>query len=313
MLPTGSGRTTRLDWGMSDDFLMVSKHELNGSPVGADALSDQLARGTLRAMSGSRTAPRIVLVVAIVTLVVSIVGFIVTLLLNIFVWDKYDAYGEVPIPGSASLQLPAGEVTISFHTQVIGIDAGLPVPNMGVSIDPPDGVPDPVLVEDIGSTTTVNQDARVRVWVAQIPADGTYAITTEGNVSAFVSPRLSFGHSSSLGWLPVVFGVLFAVGILDVLAASFWLARVKARSVAPVWSQDTGTGTGDAFDFDSDAVTDAPADFQRPTVADTRTSFEPTEDGIRIQQLKTLAALRDSGALTEDEFKSEKKRLLDGR
>ena len=117
-------------------------------------------------MRGSKTAPRILLVAAIVTLVVAIVGFIVTLLLDVFVLDKYNAYGEVPIPGSASLHLPEGEVTVSFHTR-----------------------------------------------------------------------------SSA---------VPMAVG------------------------------------------------------------FEPTEDGIRIQQLKTLAALRDSGALTEDEFESEKRRLLDG-
>jgi hypothetical protein len=39
----------------------------------------------------------------------------------------------------------------------------------------------------------------------------------------------------------------------------------------------------------------------------------PTDDGVRIEQLKTLAALRESGALTEDEFESEKRRLLDGR
>ena len=33
--------------------------------------------------------------------------FIVMLILNAFVLDDYDAYGEVPIPGSTSLQLPA--------------------------------------------------------------------------------------------------------------------------------------------------------------------------------------------------------------
>jgi len=264
-------------------------------------------------MSGSRTAPRIVLAVAIVTLVASIIGFIVTLLMNVFVWDKYDAYGEVPIPGSASLHLPQGEVTVSFHTQVIGIDAGLPVPNMGMSIDPPAGVPDPEVVENIGSTTTVNQDARVRVWVVQIPRDGTYQITTEGNVSAFVSPRLAFGHGSSLGWLPVVFGVLMAVSILDVIIAAFWAARVRGRSVQPVSLQDGPVFS--SFDPSGEPeVTDAsPAEYARPAGTDLRTSFEPTEDGIRIQQLKTLAALRDSGALTEDEFESEKKRLLDGR
>jgi hypothetical protein len=39
----------------------------------------------------------------------------------------------------------------------------------------------------------------------------------------------------------------------------------------------------------------------------------PTDQGVRLEQLNTLARLRDSGALTEDEFEAEKKRVLDGR
>ena len=44
--------------------------------------------------------------VAIWLMVVAVPGFIVTLVLNAFFLDDYDAYGEVPIPGSASLHLP---------------------------------------------------------------------------------------------------------------------------------------------------------------------------------------------------------------
>ena len=40
------------------------------------------------------------------TLVASIIGFVAVLILNAFVLDEYDAYGEVPIPGSSSLHLP---------------------------------------------------------------------------------------------------------------------------------------------------------------------------------------------------------------
>jgi hypothetical protein len=32
-----------------------------------------------------------------------------------------------------------------------------------------------------------------------------------------------------------------------------------------------------------------------------------------LEQLKTIAALRDSGALTEAEFNAEKRRILDGK
>src|SRR5438445_494855 len=105
----------------------------------------------------SRRLAKISLSAAIVMIVVSIGGFIVTLVLNAFFLDHYNAYGEVPIPGSASVYLPAGEVTVSLHTVVIsGPDGGgLPVPPLGVTISPPDGVAQPSMTENIGSTTTV--------------------------------------------------------------------------------------------------------------------------------------------------------------
>ena len=149
-------------------------------------------------MSGRRAAPNILLMLAILTLVVSIIGFIGSILLNAFAFDKYDAYGEVPIPGEASLHLPAGEVTITFHTRRrIAGGGGLPIPDLGISIDPPPGVPEPQVTESFGGTTSVNNDVRRRVWVAQIPADGNYRITTDGKVGAFIDPRLAFGHSST--------------------------------------------------------------------------------------------------------------------
>jgi hypothetical protein len=41
-------------------------------------------------------------------------------------------------------------------------------------------------------------------------------------------------------------------------------------------------------------------------------AYEPTDEGVRLERLKTLAALRDSGALTDEEFQTEKRRILDG-
>lgn len=235
-------------------------------------------------MSAS-TVPKILTAVAVVTMILSGIAFVVALVLNAFVLDKYNAYGEVPIPGSSTLHLPAGEVTISFHTQIIGTtNGGLPIPNLKLSTDPPAGVAEPVVTENIGSTTTVNNDARVRVWVARIAEEGDYRISTDGNVSAFLSPRLAFGHGSPVPNLPWWAAALFGAAVVDLIIARVWAAKVRRRpnpvGVAPTFTIDSGP------------------------------SFTPTDDGIRIQQLKTLAALRDSGALTQDEFESEKRRLL---
>ncbi|RDH79855.1 SHOCT domain-containing protein [Mycolicibacterium moriokaense] len=231
-------------------------------------------------MAGGRTAPRIFIAASVLTLVVALVGFIVTVVLNAFVLDKYNAYGEVPIPGSSSLHLPAGEATVSFHTQTIGSPSGggLPVPPLGLTVAPPAGVPQPEVTENWGTTTTVNNDARIRVWVVQIPAEGTYRITTDGNVNGYINPRLAFGHGSSYGWLAWAFAGLFALGLLE-LTVSIVLAVRRGKRPTPA----------------------------APIALD---PYTPTDDGIRIEQLKNLAALRDSGALTEDEFQAEKRRIL---
>jgi hypothetical protein len=263
-------------------------------------------------MSGRRTVPRVLLTVAIVTMVLSVVGFIVALILNAFFLDKYNAYGEVPIPGSASVHLPAGEATISFHTQIIGTTSGggLPLPDLRMNIDPPEGVADPEVTESIGSTTTVNSDARVRVWVAQIAEEGDYKVTTDGNVSAFISPRLAFGHPSTQGELPLIFAAIFGVAVLDLIISLVWLSRLKRRA-APAFGM-TGPAEFNAT-FGSPTVSTVPNPPTPMFSVPPADRYSVTDDGVRIEQLKTLAALRDSGALTQDEFETEKRRLLDGR
>jgi hypothetical protein len=238
----------------------------------------------------SRRLAKASLSAAIVLMVVSVGGFIVALVLNAFFLDKYNAYGEVPIPGSNSLYLPAGEVTVSLHTVVVGSpNGGLPVPPLGVTIAPPDGVAQPAVNENIGSTTTVNNDAHVRVWVAQIPVSGTYNITTDGQVNGYINPRLAFGHKSSYGFLVWLFVGLFVVGLVDSILSGMWLSRTRRRAVV------------------------AANPYAQPPVPVSPTSaVEPGDEGIRLERLKTLAALRDSGALTAEEFEAEKRRILGG-
>ena len=239
---------------------------------------------------------------AIWLMVIAVPGAIITLVLNAFVLDDYDAYGEVPVPGSSSLHLPSGEVTVSLHTVVMSgpNGGGLPIPTLKLGFAPPDGVAQPVVTENVGSTTTVNNDAHVRVWVAQIPTDGVYTITTGGNVNGYIDPRLAFGHGSPLGNLVWVFVGMFAVGLVGTFVASKWLSRVR-RNTVPA----TGMGAP-GFEF---PVAPLPP-VTKPTV--NAVVGEPSDEGVRLERLKTIAALRDSGALTEAEFEAEKRRILDG-
>lgn len=214
-----------------------------------------------------------------------------TLVLGAFVLDSYDAYGEVPIPGTGKVHLPAGQVTVSFHTVVIGDvnGGGLPVPHLVLDIDPPPGVPNPKVTESVGSSTSVNGDIHRRVWVAQIPVDGDYVITTSGEVNGFIAPRMAFGHDSDSkgAWLGISAG-LFVIGLLGTVLSSVRVSRLKRSAPEPRVRQGS-----------------APATDGPPVVV-------PSDQGVKIEQLKTLAALRDSGALTEKEFQAEKRKVLDG-
>src|ERR1700682_139277 len=228
-------------------------------------------------MSGGKTPTRIGVAVSGFLMAVSIAGFIVTLILNAFVLDDYAAYGEVPIPGSRTLHLPAGEVKVSFHTLVTGSTSGggLPVPDLGMTIVPPDGVSEPQLTENIGSTTSVNNDVRRQVWVAQIPVEGDYVVNTDGTVSAFINPQLAFGHGSSTGWLIWVFVGLFVISLLDLFALLWWAAR--KRRVTPAAAMQEPPSFGEPS---WGAGYPAPPQPAAP--------YTPSDDGVRTQQTKTL-------------------------
>jgi Short C-terminal domain len=243
-----------------------------------------------------RTGPRIAILSAVLTLVAGGVGLIAALILNAFVLDEYDAYGEVSIPGSTSLHLPAGEVTVSFHTMVTGSpSSGFPIPDLQFSITQPSGAPKPEVTESVGGTTTVNSDTHVQVWVVQIPQEGTYDVVTDGNVNGYISPRLAFGHGSSYGWVTWAFGGLLALGVVELTAALIWSAR-SAKAARPLAPEEMVSFTEPTW---SSGTASAP-------------SYVPSDQGIRLEQLRQLAALRDSGALTDEEFEAEKRRILDG-
>ncbi|MBP1822167.1 SHOCT domain-containing protein [Mycobacterium sp. OAE908] len=240
-----------------------------------------------------RVGPRIAILSAVVALVVGGVGLIAMLILNAFVLDEFDAYGEVPVPGSTSLHLPAGEVTVSFHTMVTGSpSSGFPIPDLKFSITPQHGGAKPEVTESVGGTTTVNSDTHVQVWLLQVPQEGDYDVVTDGNVNGYIDPRLAFGHGSSYGWLTWLFGGILALGVVELVVGLFWSAR-SAKAARPLTPEET-------VHLDEPSWSDGPV-----------ASYAPSDQGVRLEQLRQLAALRDSGALTEAEFANEKRRILE--
>lgn len=188
----------------------------------------------------------------------------------------YDKFGEIPVPGSGVIDLPEGEVIVSFHVRTSS--RGTAVPPLTLSIEPPPGGRDPQVTDELGDSVQMNNDVRRQVWIMQVPAAGRYPVSVDGAVADFEEPRLAFGRQQAMD---ATLWVLVAVSMFsaDMAVAGWLLQRHQRKSVKP----------------------SAPTD---PYLA--------TDEGVRLEQLKTIAALRDSGAMTESEFEEEKRRILDG-
>lgn len=227
-------------------------------------------------MAAGRTSSRIATIVVAVIAALSIGGLITTVAVSAFL-DKFDAYGEVPIPGTSTVYLPSGEVSADFHVR--SSHSSTAVPPLHINIAPPPGGKDPEFKDDLGASVSNSNDVHRRVWLIQVPTEGGYRVEVDGPVGDFTEPRLAFGRtSSSIDGLVWVF-TAFSVVSVDLLVALWWLRR-RGRLV------------------------------EKPSAA--ADPFVPTDEGVRLEQLKTIAGLRDSGALTEDEYKAEKRRILEG-
>jgi hypothetical protein len=170
--------------------------------------------------------------------------------------------------------------------------SGFPIPDLKFSITPQHGGAKPEVTESVGGTTTVNSDTHVQVWLLQVPQEGDYDVVTDGNVNGYIDPRLAFGHGSSYGWLTWLFGGILALGVVELVVGLFWSSR-SAKAARPLTPEET-------VHLDEPSWSDGPV-----------ASYAPSDQGVRLQQLRQLAALRDSGALTEAEFENEKRRILE--
>jgi Short C-terminal domain len=96
-----------------------------------------------------------------------------------------------------------------------------------------------------------------------------------------------------------VFVALFVVGLVDLALSIWWLARPRRRAASAIVT---------------DPYLPVPSYLPVPPPAPIRPAapYEPSGEGVRLERLKTLAGLRDSGALTEEEFQTEKRRILEG-
>jgi hypothetical protein len=250
---------------------------------------------------------RCLLLLSVIGLVFSIGGYVTSQVRqasSVATFDPasvngYRAYGEVPIPGTQTVHLPAGKVAITFHAETVGVpETGLPIPDLKIDITPPDGVADPKVAESPGGTTSFNNDAWRQVWIADIEQAGDYQITTDGQVTAFVRAQLAFGHPNftppspsrpSRNWLWAS-QIGFVVSLLALLAGVFGIRALGG-------SADGGAPAYDVLPQGPPAPTATAAPPQPPT------------SGV-AGRLHELEALRDSGAISDVEYAAKREQII---
>jgi hypothetical protein len=230
--------------------------------------------------------------VGVVAMVACVVVFVGTLVWRGFSGD-YDKYGAVELPGSGTVALPAGEVDIVFevHFATNGSGGAITVPALSFDLVPPDGVADPSVEEDYGTSVSVNNVGHIRVWRMQVPAAGTYTVTADGDVGGYIAPRLTFGAGSTVPTWPIfASAALFFVALALTLVGGLATGH-RRTSLAP-----QPRDPQNAVPYGSPS-------------AITPGSSTPEQEMARLAELQKLTDLHTSGTLSDSEYDAARGRL----
>jgi hypothetical protein len=153
-----------------------------------------------------RTGYRLAVGVGLITVIVAIVLFVAELVGSS---RDADAYGQVPVPGRESVNLPAGEVVIFYGERVPNPDrAPLSVPpNLQLRVRTTSGQ----LL--LGSTPYVfdqfDDGDYVRKPIAKlrVPEAGDYEAVSPTTAPGAAGPVISFGHEGSKDYGYVLFAL----------------------------------------------------------------------------------------------------------
>ena len=165
-----------------------------------------------------RTGYRLALGVVGITVVAAIVLLVVE---AVGANRDAHAYGEVPMPGRESVNLPAGEVIIFYGERIGRFEhSPLPVPpNLQLRVRTASG--QSLLGSTPYSFNQFNDGDYVRRSIAKlrVPEAGDYEAATPTNVPGAIQPVISFGRDSTKDFGYVLFvlaGGLLLAAILGV-------------------------------------------------------------------------------------------------
>jgi len=135
--------------------------------------------------------------------------------------NNASAYGQVALPGTGTLSLPAGSVYVSFEEDgIFGEDDSAEMPSdLQVLVVGPNG---PVVISRLSESLfaiNVNNTGRVPYGQIDVPVAGVYQVSASANeVTSAVAPRVTFGEPP---WNPFgapIVGALIIVAPFAVLA-----------------------------------------------------------------------------------------------
>jgi hypothetical protein len=268
---------------------------------------------------------------SVILLVVSILGFVGSMLVRGFSGD-YAKYGSVAVPGTGKVTLPKGEVDMFFvaYTPNSGNGGPVTIPDLKFSMDYPASYADPVVKEDDGGVTSINTKEHVRIWKVTVKTAGTYTVTTDGDVAAFIDPQLSFGTGSSFpGWLPIAFGILFVVSLCGTVVGQRLVDDAHKVDTKDQWARGSTPASASTPPYDgagldpelqqlmdleaadrskAAAVATAAATPSAAPIAAPSTDT-PEQSMARLQQLEQLQQLHAGGTLSDAEYDAARKRL----
>lgn len=175
--------------------------------------------------------------------IVGVFGFLALGIIDGIAYTQWTsrAYGEVPIPGSQRLHLPAGDVVVSFHCDVPqSRKAYVPIPpGLELVITAPTGVPQPRATEYLDGQYKYQKgfsnvsDAYVLLKVVHISVDGDYTITANANVNEYANPHLAFGHQIPFTSARFILLGLSGFGVLVVSPIAYGLSARKESADGP--------------------------------------------------------------------------------
>lgn len=150
-------------------------------------------------------------IVAAVTTALIVIGVIVFIVADVVILTKVlrrhrsaDDHGEVPVPGEASVTLPAGKVKLSYqegqHTSAVEderIQFFAPE-DLVVSVVAPDGSELPIDGPGIAGTGSSKSTgigfSRLEIGSVKVPEAGTYTVRAEaGSAGGLKEPKVLVG------------------------------------------------------------------------------------------------------------------------